>query len=114
MEGKQVVVIGGGNVAIDVGRTALRHGAESVQVVSLESQEEMPAHPQEVEDATAEGVTFRNSCGVRPFVGEDAVRRRRAHALRGGVRRQGPLQPAVRRRHRGQHRPATWWWWPRA
>jgi len=67
-------VIGGGNVAIDVGRTALRQGARSVQLVSLESQEEMPAHPQEVADATAEGVKFRNSCGVARFVGEDAVR----------------------------------------
>ena len=67
VQGKRVVVIGGGNVAIDVGRTARRHGAETVQLVSLESLQQMPAHPHEVEEARAEGVTFRNSCGVRDF-----------------------------------------------
>ena len=70
---RQMVVIGGGNVAIDVARTALRHGAKSAQVVSLESHEEMPAHPQEVKDAAAEGVVFRNSCGVARFTGEERV-----------------------------------------
>ncbi len=71
---KRVVVIGGGNVAIDVARTALRHSAQSVQMLSLESLQEMPAHPQEVEEARAEGVTFKNSCGVRSFGGEETVR----------------------------------------
>ncbi len=74
VQDKRVVVIGGGNVAIDVARTALRHGARSVQQLSLESLQEMPAHPQEVEEARAEGVTFKNSCGVRAFGGEDSVR----------------------------------------
>jgi heterodisulfide reductase subunit A-like polyferredoxin len=69
-----VVVIGGGNVAIDVARTALRHGAQSVQVISLESHAEMPAHPQEVQEAEAEGVAFRHSCGVFAFTGEETVR----------------------------------------
>jgi heterodisulfide reductase subunit A-like polyferredoxin len=73
VQGKRVVVIGGGNVAIDVGRTARRHGAASVQLVSLESLQQMPAHPREVEEARAEGVTFRNSCGVRQFSGDGAV-----------------------------------------
>ncbi len=73
VEGKKVVVVGGGNVAIDVGRTALRHGAKSVELMTLESQDEMPAHPQEVADATAEGVSFRNSCGVARFLGEGVV-----------------------------------------
>jgi len=71
---KRVVVIGGGNVAVDVARTALRHGASAVQVVSLESYEHMPAHPQEIAEAEAEGVTFRDSCGVAWFEGDDAVR----------------------------------------
>jgi heterodisulfide reductase subunit A-like polyferredoxin len=74
VEGKKVIVVGGGNVAIDVGRTALRHGAKSVELMTLESQDEMPAHPQEVADATAEGVEFRNSCGVARFVGEESVK----------------------------------------
>ena len=73
VQGKRVVVIGGGNVAMDAARTALRLGAASVQVLSLESLEQMPAHEQEIEEANAEGVTFRNSCGVREFTGEGSV-----------------------------------------
>jgi len=73
LKGKQVAVIGGGNVAMDSARTALRAGAVRVEVISLESHEEMPAHPEEIEQAEAEGVIFRNSCGVARFVGEGAV-----------------------------------------
>ena len=73
VEGKRVVVIGGGNVAIDAARSALRLRAASVQLVSLESLQEMPAHEQEVQEARAEGVAFRNSCGVREFKGEGGV-----------------------------------------
>ena len=73
LEGKRVVVIGGGNVAMDAARTALRFGAVSVQTVSLESLQEMPAHPREVEEAEGEGVIFKNSCGVREFKGTDRV-----------------------------------------
>ncbi|MCX8032658.1 MAG: FAD-dependent oxidoreductase [Thermoleophilia bacterium] len=74
VEGKRVVVIGGGNVAMDAARTALRAGAARVEAISLESYEEMPAHPEEIEQAEAEGVVIRNSCGVARFVGEDGVR----------------------------------------
>ena len=70
---KRVVVIGGGNVAMDAARTALRLGAASVRAVSLESLDEMPAHPQELEEATGEGVVFEDSCGVREFVGEEEI-----------------------------------------
>jgi len=73
VEGKRIVVIGGGNVAIDVARTALRHGASTVQVVSLESHEQMPAHPQEISEAAAEGVIFKDSCGVAWFEGGESV-----------------------------------------
>ena len=73
VKGKRVVVIGGGNVAMDAARTALRLRAESVKSISLESLPEMPAHPQEVEEATAEGVVLENSCGVREFQGEEKV-----------------------------------------
>ena len=72
--GKRVVVIGGGNVAIDVARTALREGARAVQVISLEAHEQMPAHPREIAEAEAEGVAFRDSCGVAWIEGGDAVR----------------------------------------
>ncbi len=74
VEGKRVVVVGGGNVALDAARTALRLKAASVQVASLEAHEQMPAHAWEVEEARQEGVAFQNSCGVRQFSGGDAVR----------------------------------------
>ncbi len=50
------VIIGGGNVAMDVARTALRAGSEDVQVFCLESREEMPAWEKDVEEALEEGV----------------------------------------------------------
>jgi heterodisulfide reductase subunit A len=74
VEGKRVVVIGGGNVALDAARSALRLKAASVRVVSLESHEQMPAHDWEVDEARAEGVAFKNSCGVRQFAGDGTVR----------------------------------------
>ncbi len=54
--GKKVVVVGGGNAAIDAARTALRLGAESVVVLYRRSQEEMPAYAEEVREAIYEGV----------------------------------------------------------
>ena len=54
--GKKVSVIGGGNGAIDVARSALRLGAETVQIFYRRSREEMPAFPDEVEEALREGV----------------------------------------------------------
>ncbi len=57
--GKRVAVIGGGNVAIDVARTAVRLGAEDVTVVYRRSRDEMPADADEVAEAEAEGVKFR-------------------------------------------------------
>ncbi len=69
LSGKDVVVIGGGNVAIDASRTALRLGAKSVRQVSLESRLEMPAHTWEVEEAITEGVTVLNSWGVKQVLG---------------------------------------------
>jgi NADPH-dependent glutamate synthase beta subunit-like oxidoreductase len=57
--GKKVAVVGGGNVAIDVARTAVRLGAEKVYVVYRRSEEEMPAAADEVEEARAEGVEFK-------------------------------------------------------
>lgn len=55
--GERVIVVGGGNTAIDVARTALRLGAK-VTVVYRRSREEMPANPREVEEAEEEGVEF--------------------------------------------------------
>ncbi len=58
-----VVVIGGGNVAMDVARSAVRCGAGKVKVVCLESAVEMPAFPWEIEEAKEEGVEFYCSWG---------------------------------------------------
>ena len=57
--GKNVVVIGGGNSAIDAARTALRLGAERVTVVYRRSREAMPAYEEEIEEAEHEGVVLR-------------------------------------------------------
>jgi NADH-quinone oxidoreductase subunit F len=54
--GQRVVVIGGGNAAIDTARTAIRLGAESVTVVYRRTREEMPAYAEEIEEAENEGV----------------------------------------------------------
>ena len=54
--GKRVMVLGGGNVAVDVARTAVRLGAAQVHMACLEERETMPAHPWEVEATEAEGV----------------------------------------------------------
>jgi len=69
--GRRVVVIGGGNVAVDVARTARRLGAEKVTMVCLESREEMPAWSWEVEETEEEGVQIMPSWGPRSVFGED-------------------------------------------
>ena len=71
--GNKVVVIGGGNVAIDVARTARRIGAGDVHLVCVESLEEMPAHSWEIEDAREEGITFHMSRGPVEIIGEDGT-----------------------------------------
>lgn len=57
--GKNVVVIGGGNSAIDAARTALRLGAEKVTVVYRRSREAMPAYEEEIEEAELEGIELK-------------------------------------------------------
>jgi NADH-quinone oxidoreductase subunit F len=57
--GKNVVVVGGGNAAIDAARTALRLGAESLTVVYRRTREEMPAYDEEIEEAEHEGAELR-------------------------------------------------------
>ena len=69
--GKTCVVIGGGNVAMDVCRSAVRLGAEKTYVVYRRSAEEMPADPDEVREAAAEGVEFRYLSAPAEIVGED-------------------------------------------
>jgi len=66
--GAEVVVIGGGAVAMDVARVSLRRGAEKVRLYCLEGREEMPAWEDEVQGATAEGVEINNGWGPARFV----------------------------------------------
>ena len=68
--GKHVAVIGGGNVAIDVARSAARLGAESVTVVYRRSEDEMPAAEDEVAEAKAEGVKFMFLAAPAEILGE--------------------------------------------
>jgi NADPH-dependent glutamate synthase beta subunit-like oxidoreductase/NAD-dependent dihydropyrimidine dehydrogenase PreA subunit len=63
-----VIVIGGGNVAIDVALTAKRLGAKEVQLSCLECREEMPAHEWEIQKAIDEGITFDCSWGPKRFL----------------------------------------------
>jgi heterodisulfide reductase subunit A len=71
LHGNAVVVIGGGNVAIDSARSALRLGARSVKLFCLESSPEMPAHRWEVQEAEDEGVVVTTSWGVHEIHGEE-------------------------------------------
>ncbi|WP_434296226.1 FAD-dependent oxidoreductase [Clostridium sporogenes] len=70
MEG-EVIVIGGGNVAIDVARTVERIGASQVDMYCLENREEMPALGEEIEEALSEGISINNSWGPKRIIQEN-------------------------------------------
>jgi NADH-quinone oxidoreductase subunit F len=67
----KVVVIGGGNVAIDVARTVLRAGAEDVQIFCLEPRDEMPAWEKEVIEAIDEGIIINPSWSPKQILHRD-------------------------------------------
>lgn len=69
-----VAVVGGGNVAMDAARTALRLGAESVHIVYRRSEEQMPARLEEVHHAKEEGVAFDLLCNPVAIHGDDKGR----------------------------------------
>ena len=69
MKGGKVAVVGGGNVAMDAARTALRLGAETVYIVYRRSMEELPARKEEVEHAEEEGIVFQLLCNPTEIVG---------------------------------------------
>ena len=71
LDGREVVVIGGGNVAMDVARSAVRCGAAKVRLACLESADEMPAFPWEIEEAQEEGVEMNPSWGPKAVKIED-------------------------------------------
>lgn len=70
LKGK-TVVIGGGNVAADVARTALRAGSSSVTMFCLEKREEMPAAKDEIEEALEENIDIQNGWGPKEILTED-------------------------------------------
>lgn len=70
--GKSVAVIGGGNVAMDAARTALRLGAEKVAIVYRRSEAELPARSEEVEHAKEEGIEFKLLNNPVAITGDEA------------------------------------------
>ncbi len=70
-KGKNVVVIGAGNVAMDSARTALRMGAENVTIVYRRSREEMPARLAEIHHAEEEGIKFMLLTNPVRFIGDE-------------------------------------------
>jgi len=71
--GRSMVVVGGGNVAMDCARSALRMGLEEVHVIYRRTREEMPADHEEVDAAIAEGVQFHFLCNPRRLIVEDGT-----------------------------------------
>lgn len=69
--GKRVAVIGGGNVAMDVARTALREGAAAVTTICLEAADEMPANAWEVQEAEEESIPIVHRRGVKQVLAAD-------------------------------------------
>jgi glutamate synthase (NADPH/NADH) small chain len=69
--GKRVAVIGGGNVAMDSARCALRLGADDVYIIYRRSEAEMPARREEVENAQEEGIHFKLLTNPKNFIGND-------------------------------------------
>ncbi len=71
--GNQVVIVGGGNVAVDAARTALRLGCERVTIVYRRSRNEMPAYPEEIEGALGEGVEIHYLTAPVRILGENGT-----------------------------------------
>ena len=84
-KGKKVVVIGGGDTAMDCVRTAIRQGAEAVTCVYRRDRANMPGSQREVANAEEEGVTFEWLAAPEAFVGGDAVDGVRCQRIHLGV-----------------------------
>ena len=98
LEGR-VAVVGGGNVAIDAARTALRLGSSEVVLIYRRSREQMPAHPHEIEEAELEGVRFKFLSNPTGVLGEGArvnaiecIRMRLGEPDQSGRRRPIPIE----------------------
>lgn len=71
--GKTVVVVGGGNVAVDAAVSAKRLGAETIYMVCLEQKDEMPAFEDDINEALEEGVKIVNGYGPEKIIVEDGI-----------------------------------------
>lgn len=71
---KRVAIIGGGNVAMDMARTAKRNGADEVLVIYRRAEEQMPAEEKEIQEAKAEGIQFLFQTNLVKIIGEDRVK----------------------------------------
>lgn len=78
----RLLVIGGGNVAVDVARVARRAGYAEVHLACLECRSEMPAFQWEIRTAESEGVVFHNALAPQRFVGEARIRAVEFHRVR--------------------------------
>ena len=98
--GEKVAVIGGGNVAMDSARCALRLGAKEVKIVYRRSREEMPARIEEIENAEEEGIKFEFLTSPKRFIGNErravkameCVRMRLGEPDESGRRRPVPIE----------------------
>ncbi len=84
-DGKHVVVIGGGDTAMDCVRTAVRQGAKSVKCLYRRNRANMPGSMREVANAEEEGVEFVWQAAPEAFLGEGAVQAVRAHKMHLGI-----------------------------
>ncbi len=104
--GRKVAVVGGGNVAMDAARTALRLGAEEVFLVYRRTEDEMPARREEVHHAREEGVEFKMLCSPVEVVGTGRLGHRHhrdAHGAHRAGRERAPCA-GVRDGQRVHHR----------
>jgi len=79
---QKVAVLGGGNVAMDAARTAVRLGAKQVSIIYRRSEKEMPARIEECEHAKEEGVIFQNLTNAKRFIGDSEGRLQQMECLR--------------------------------
>jgi glutamate synthase (NADPH) small chain len=82
LTGRRVATVGGGNVAMDAARTALRLGAEESYIIYRRSETEMPARSEEIHHAKEEGVQFHLLTAPVKFIGNDLGRLRQAELIK--------------------------------
>ena len=103
-KGKNVVVIGGGDTAMDCVRTAVRQGAKSVKCLYRRDRANMPGSQREVKHAEEEGVEFVWLSAPQAFLGKDTGEPRRARCASISA---CPTPPAARRRRRSPTATST-------